>query len=64
VNPHCPECPLNDLCAYANPEKAGASTSLVDAMGADLTKLAALRDQGLITDADYEAKKAEWLQRI
>ena len=64
VNPRCPECPLNDLCAYANRAKAGAFPPALDVMGVDLAKLAALRDQGLITDADYEAKKAEWLGRL
>ena len=64
VNPHCPECPLNDLCAYARRKSGGTIPPAIDAMSADLAKLAALRDQGLITHADYDAKKSDWLKRL
>ncbi|HET9848684.1 MAG TPA: hypothetical protein VFR68_09040, partial [Candidatus Dormibacteraeota bacterium] len=64
VNPRCPKCPLNDLCAYANRDQGPLTTSLIGAMGADLANLSALRDQGLITAADYDAKKADWLRRL
>jgi endonuclease III len=64
TNPSCSKCPLNDLCAYANRKDSGPIASAIDAMGADLAKLAGLRDQGLITADDYEAKKADWLRRI
>jgi endonuclease-3 len=64
VNPQCPKCPLNDLCAYANRDNAATAPMVIDTMGIELAKLAALREQGLITDADYEAKKADWLSRI
>ena len=37
---------------------------VIDAMGADLVKLAALRDQGLISEADYDDKESEWLRRL
>jgi hypothetical protein len=33
-------------------------------MADELKELAMMRDEGLITPEDYDAKKAEWLGRI
>jgi endonuclease-3 len=79
-NPRCDDCVLNDLCAYARRDRGestpdaevGSEPTLlspqspirVDAMADALKKLAALRDAGLITVDDYDAKKLDWLNRI
>ncbi len=65
TDPKCEKCSLNDLCAYANGNDAThALASGLDSMTEALTKLAALRDGGLITAAEYETKKTEWLAKV
>jgi endonuclease III len=80
TNPHCSECMVSDLCAYARRSRgepmpdaethAGPAVSLprppstVAAVADALKQLAVLRDEGLISVEDYDAKKAEWLGRI
>jgi endonuclease III len=65
TDPKCEKCSLNDLCAYANGNDAThALASGLDSMAEALTKLAALRDGGLITAAEYETKKTEWLAKL
>ncbi|MGK0352910.1 MAG: hypothetical protein ACJAYX_003599 [Planctomycetota bacterium] len=46
--------------SYQNPDQAVPSGDLAK----KLTELKALRDQGLITEQDYEAKKADLLKRM
>jgi uncharacterized membrane protein YdbT with pleckstrin-like domain len=55
--------PVASAAAPAAPAKAAKAASSDDAT-ATLAKLAALRDKGAITAAEYEAKKAELLGRI
>jgi uncharacterized HhH-GPD family protein len=62
ANPRCSECVLNDLCTYARRSRGELTT--VGAMADELKELAMMRDEGLITPEDYDAKKAEWLGRI
>ena len=42
----------------------GLNANLPPDIAEQISKLAALRDQGHITDAEYEAKKAELLERM
>jgi len=48
----------------ATPEASARSTTPADDAGATLERLAALRDRGLITPEEYDAKKRELLERI
>jgi len=46
------------------PERAPEPRSAADELGATLERLAGLRDKGLITPEEYEAKKRELLERM
>jgi membrane protein YdbS with pleckstrin-like domain len=50
--------------ATAPPAPASAPTSAADQLTATLESLAALRDRGLITPEEYEAKKRDLLERM
>ena len=47
--------------AYAPPPQAAPAASSSDDMIEQLQKLGALRDQGILTDAEFEAQKAKLL---
>ena len=50
--------------APAAPPPAPAATSAGEDLGTTLERLAALRDKGLITPEEYEAKKRDLLERM
>ena len=52
------------LAAPAAPPPAPAPSNPADDLGATLERLAGLRDKGLITPEEYEAKKRELLERM
>jgi uncharacterized membrane protein YdbT with pleckstrin-like domain len=56
--------PLASAPAAAPAEPAPASRSSADELGSALESLAGLRDKGLITPEEYEAKKRDLLERM
>jgi hypothetical protein len=55
--------PLPGSVAYSSPELV-TRVSVAPDLTEQIKKLGDLRDQGLITDQDFEAKKNELLNRI
>ncbi len=56
--------PAPGPAAVPSPPSAAAPRSPADELGATLESLAALRDKGLITPEEYEAKKSDLLGRM
>ncbi len=59
-----PPVPSADGYAPAPGAAPGAGRSSADELAATLERLAGLRDRGLITAEEYEAKKAQILERM